>query len=226
MVLLKGKHPANNGITSLKQNLNLKLAKVLKEKDPELTIALGGYAVQHENGLEVINAFPWVDCIARGDGEPVIADLARASVGMGNVSSIAGVLTRFNSDTQFSNTPPHWDIRSSKTPNFDDWFLDLERVENEHNITIKSPYLVMESSRGCWWGQKNHCTFCGIDDETLKYRAKTAEQVLSEIRELRKKYGKNMAIRFADYILPSNFHTELLPLLAKLKPKQELEAEI
>ena len=57
------------------------LAKLLKEIRPDLPTALGGYAVQHENGTEVLKAFPQIDCIARGDGEPVIAKLAQASIG-------------------------------------------------------------------------------------------------------------------------------------------------
>ncbi len=149
------------------------LAKLLKETDPNLMIVLGGYAVQHENGVEVLKAFPWVDAIARGDGEPVAAALARASTGEGSIEHIDGILTRADLRTNIERRARRWDMASALPPNYDDWFEDLKRIEHEHAVVLKSPYLYIESSRGCWWGQKRHCTFCGIDKETLKYRQKS-----------------------------------------------------
>ena len=202
------------------------VARLLKEADPHLTIALGGYAVQHENGTEVLKAFPWIDCIARGDGEPIASRLARASVGDGSIEAIEGLLTRAGLNTQPERPAPRWDMANSLPPNYDDWFDDLRRIEAEHDVVLKSPYLYMESSRGCWWGQKHHCTFCGIDEETLKYRSKSTEQVLAEIRALRARYGDGISLRFADYILPRQFYRELLPRLADLDPPLECEGEI
>ena len=41
------------------------------------------------------------------------------------------------------------------------------------------PALLAESSRGCWWGEKFHCTFCGLNGAGMKYRSKSPERVLT-----------------------------------------------
>jgi ribosomal peptide maturation radical SAM protein 1 len=200
------------------------VAKLLKQARPDLPILLGGYAVQYENGLEVLRAFPWIDAIARGEGEPVIAPIARATAAGEDLSALPGVLTR---ERPFL-TPlvPRADLRLSQPPDYDDWFADLAALEDEEQVALRTEALPIESSRGCWWGQRSHCTFCGIDEDTLKYRAKPPEQILAEIRHLRARYGTDHPLRFADYILPHHYHDTLLPALARLDPLPHLEAEM
>ena len=35
-----------------------------------------------------------------------------------------------------------------------------------------------ETARGCWWGERQHCTFCGLNGATMAFRSKTPERVL------------------------------------------------
>jgi ribosomal peptide maturation radical SAM protein 1 len=72
----------------------------------------------------------------------------------------------------------------------------------------------VESSRGCWFGQKSHCTFCGIDDETLRYRVKSAPVVASQLDELHKRYNVSI-FRFSDYIMPLGNFQEFLPEMVR-----------
>ena len=41
-----------------------------------------------------------------------------------------------------------------------------------------------ESSRGCWWGEQQHCTFCGLNGELMQFREKSAERLIGELRAL------------------------------------------
>lgn len=200
------------------------LARLLKDARPDLPIVLGGYAVQHDNGTEVLKAFPQVDAIARGDGEPIIARLARASVGDGAFDDIRGVTTRANMHRP--QAPLRADLRKALRPDYDDWFADVADLGEREKVRVFTECLPLESSRGCWWGQRSHCTFCGIDEETLKYRAKAPEQVLAEIGSLRERYGVRYALRFSDYIFPHHYHETLIPELARLQPRAQLECEI
>jgi hypothetical protein len=54
------------------------LAQLIKERSPETLIALGGYALQGPPGDQILKSFPWIDCVARGDGESTIVELAQA----------------------------------------------------------------------------------------------------------------------------------------------------
>jgi ribosomal peptide maturation radical SAM protein 1 len=71
--------------------------------------------------------------------------------------------------------------------------------------------LTFEGSRGCWWGQKTQCTFCGINGQCLEYREKSSARVVAEIRALWERHGRNL---FAtDAILSRRHLAEAIPEL-------------
>jgi magnesium-protoporphyrin IX monomethyl ester (oxidative) cyclase len=73
----------------------------------------------------------------------------------------------------------------------------------------------METSRGCWWGQKSHCTFCGLNGTGLDYRAKSTQRVLDEMSELSERYQTNK-IEVVDNIISNNHLETLIPALSQL----------
>src|SRR5262249_9640089 len=38
------------------------------------------------------------------------------------------------------------------------------------------PILLFETSRGCWWGERSHCTFCGLNGLTMNYHAMSPQK--------------------------------------------------
>lgn len=205
---------------------SISLATLLKDVRPDLVVALGGYAVQYEPGLEVLRNFPQVDCIARGDGEPVITQLALASARSEDLPQIRGILRRKDLiDGVFELPAPKAVMDDVPSPSYGDWFRDVALLKETYDVTVKTKSLPLESSRGCWWGAIRHCVFCGIDEETLKYRHKESTRILDELAAMRAAYGEH-TFRFSDYILPRAFYDNLLPQLAETRPRYRLEAEI
>jgi ribosomal peptide maturation radical SAM protein 1 len=199
------------------------LASLLKAERPDLLIVFGGYALEGPPGLEVLRAFPYVDAIAIGDGEPVIGALALASVGRLSLEDIPGLRLRSNPR---GFTKQKFEIEDSPVPDYSDWFKDVATLEERDRVRVITKVLPVESSRGCWYGQKSHCIFCGIDEETLKYRQKSPSTVLNMLSVMRERYGVERAFRFSDYILPQTYFRELLPRLAEMEPRYELHCEL
>jgi ribosomal peptide maturation radical SAM protein 1 len=199
------------------------LALLVRRKYPEALIVLGGYALEGPPGLEILRAFPHIDAIAGGDGEPVITPLANASVGGADLTTIPGVLTRDNPN---GRPRQKFEVDDSPDPDYADWFDEIAMLKARDWITIKTSVLPVESSRGCWWGQKQHCVFCGIDEDTLSYRAKKPATVLKMLATMRERYGAEAPFRFSDYILPQNYVSGLLPQLATVEPRYTLHCEI
>jgi ribosomal peptide maturation radical SAM protein 1 len=81
---------------------------------------------------------------------------------------------------------------------------------------VKLPY---ESSRGCWWGQKHHCTFCGV--QNMRFREKSADRVIAELRALLSRHPSRK-VRNADDIMPSSFFKTLIPRLPAELPDVEI----
>lgn len=199
------------------------LASLIREARPETLIVFGGYALEGPPGPEILRAFHHIDAVAVGDGEPTIVPLALASVGEVSLTDIPSAITR---ERPRPRPRPPFDLRTSPEPDYEDWYADLGLLRDQDRVTVRTTVLPVESSRGCWWGQKHHCVFCGIDEATLKYRSKDAKTVLTLLAHLRERYGQNTPMRFSDYIFPHNFFAELLPKLSQVEPRYDLQCEI
>jgi ribosomal peptide maturation radical SAM protein 1 len=196
---------------------------LIRDRDPGVPIVFGGYSIEGPPGREILRAFPHVDAIAEGDGEPIIGELARASARREPLDGIPGLLTRT------SLIPPprrQFDLDRSPVPDYSDWFRDVAMLKTRSKVEIRTSGIPIESSRGCWWGQKHHCTFCGIDDATMAYRQKRPETVLQLLATLRERHGTHLHFRFTDYILPHAYVRELLPQLAQAEPPYTFSCEI
>ncbi len=217
------------------------VARRIRERLPTATIVLGGYAVEGPVAQEILRCFPWVDAVCLGEGEPAIVDLAYASVGRMNLAGIPNVMTRGDAPPPTVTALPlgsrnvlarrvplrrasSVDLDSVPVPNFDDYFADLQELRTVDRVEIMVDTLPVESSRGCWWGQSNHCIFCGIDDETLQFRAKSSNNTLEMLDNLAKRYHIT-SFRFSDYILPLKYFQSLLPALADRPIRYHLECE-
>jgi ribosomal peptide maturation radical SAM protein 1 len=217
------------------------LARRIRKRLPSVTIVLGGYALEGPAAREVLRCFPYIDAICLGEGERAIVELARASIGERPLKGINNCLTE--SDTTPQTQPPvrakgrllalrdpikrnpPLPMDDSPAPDFDDFFADVRELREVDQVELAVRSLPIEASRGCWWGQHHHCTFCGIDDETMQYRARSPEITMSILDALRRRYDI-LRFRFTDYILPQTYFSSLLPRLAEGEEKYRLECEI
>ena len=87
-------------------------------------------------------------------------------------------------------------------------FLDAVRT-NFPNNSVK-PFLLFETSRGCWWGEKAHCTFCGLNGGTMAYRSMAPENALALINSLFKYAEECSRLECVDNILPRNYIKDVL----------------
>ena len=180
------------GFTStFEQNVAaLGLARRVKEAHPAVPIVFGGANVDGEMGAEFLRVFPWIDYAVRGEGDVVLPELvgriARGEPGTG----LPGVAVR--TDAGVVAGPPPQQVVGMDTlpdPDFDDYFGTLFRIGRERVLGDAPPRLLVESSRGCWWGQKHHCTFCGLNNTGMAFRSKSPQRVLDELGRLSGRYA-------------------------------------
>jgi len=204
---------------------SLALAKKVRAMAPEKMLVLGGYAVRPPTAQMILRSSPWIDAICTGEGEVTAVGLARAATGACQLGDVPGIAYRSASgDPVRTAAAAPVDLDANPTPDFDDFFADIRRLSTDHSVDITPRNLLIENSRGCWWGTKNHCVFCGIHDEDLRYRARDAKRVLASLAELKEKHGINF-FRFSDYILPNQYFETLLPALVEMGSPYRLSAE-
>jgi magnesium-protoporphyrin IX monomethyl ester (oxidative) cyclase len=95
-------------------------------------------------------------------------------------------------------------------PNFDEYFEQLKDTQIAKKI---SPALLLETSRGCWWGEVSRCTFCGLSAGTIGFRSKSPDRAFDEIDYMSKKHDSTL-FELVDNIMDMKYFDTLLPRVA------------
>ena len=201
--------------TTFAQSLaSLAIAKRIKTAYPETTIVFGGANVDSEMGNEFVRAFPWIDHVVHGEAEYTFPQLLSAISRGDNIIRIPGISSR-NGDAIFDGhleAGAPVDINHSPAPDYTDYVAAIEANGFKGAFKLQ---LFYESSRGCWWGEKHHCTFCGLNGGTMTFRQKNPDTVLMEVLNLAREYNC-LSLSATDNILSTQSWKTFLPQLASL----------
>ena len=203
------------GLTStFEQNVPvLALATELKRRRPELPIVIGGANCDGVMGAALARNFSGVDYVVRGEGEQPLTELLDALAGRRELATVTSLCWRDPSGRMVENSYQRVTTPGALMPaaNSRPYFARIESsiVRN----WIDTLYLRLESSRGCWWGEKRQCTFCGLNGGSIAFRSKPAERVWAELEHAVTEYGV-LDIAFSDNILDPAYIDSLLPHLA------------
>jgi ribosomal peptide maturation radical SAM protein 1 len=203
--------------SSFQQQLaSLALAKQIKDHFPRTKVVFGGANCQGSMGLAILRNFSWVDAVCLGYGERAFADyISDLLTGFNRI--IPGIAHQGFDQTQPVPTrvEPATAMTSMPYPNFDDYFNQLNSMQ-DLRVQVR-PKLMIESSRGCWWGEKSHCTFCGLNAEAMTYRSKSAQGFIEELGWLLRQYGDiTRSVVASDNIMPHEYLRTFLPVLKDL----------
>ena len=90
--------------------------------------------------------------------------------------------------------------------NYDRFLARLDQMFPDERI---DPILLFETSRGCWWGERAHCTFCGLNGQTMAYRTMPAEHARTLIKSLFRHSSRVSKLQCVDNIMPKNYPQEV-----------------
>jgi ribosomal peptide maturation radical SAM protein 1 len=194
----------------------LALAARIKSAMPDVEIIAGGACYDDEMGLEYQRALPQIlDRVFIGESEPAFREyLERRKAGK-VTHGIVGVSSYSDGRVQFAPGVPLNDMNDSPTPNYDSYVREQTRVLQETGQSFAFSHFPFESSRGCWWGQKNQCTFCGINPAILPFRAKDVDRALNDIVTIAERYGA-VRLTATDWIMARSYYDTLFEKLKAL----------
>ncbi|RSM77708.1 RiPP maturation radical SAM protein 1 [Kibdelosporangium aridum] len=181
------------------------LARRLKERYPSIVTVFGGANFDGEMGLELVRSVDCVDYAVIGEGDTAFPKLLKALADGTDPLAVPGVASR---DGATPAEPPLEALDETPVPVYDEYFERAEKV----GLLPEIAWLPFESARGCWWGAKHHCTFCGLNGTTMKFRAKSPERVLAELAGQARRYG---VFRFeaVDNIMDPRYLKEVFPAI-------------
>ncbi|NEA98542.1 RiPP maturation radical SAM C-methyltransferase [Streptomyces sp. SID13726] len=192
------------------------LARRIKKRFPATLIIFGGANFEGDMGKELMSHLDFMDYAFDGESDESFPEFLEVVAAGGDPTAVPGVLAReriaSNQPEPADSRPPFNHLDRLPVPDFAEYFdraLDLGVISEESRRLVSLPF---ESSRGCWWGQKHHCTFCGLNGSTMGFRSKSSSRVRQELAELAKAYG-SLRFEAVDNILDMKYFSDLLPEL-------------
>ncbi|MBN3932865.1 RiPP maturation radical SAM C-methyltransferase [Streptomyces verrucosisporus] len=190
----------------------LAAARQVKLLAPHIVTVMGGANCDAEQGAAVHRNFTFVDHVVRGEGEVafprLLTALAEGAEGAG-LSDIPGLCHRGADKAATVNPMSTSPMPPSAIlpPDYTGYF---ERLAASVARNWVEPKLVVEGARGCWWGEKHHCTFCGLNGSFMQFRSKSPEVFHDEIMELARRH-RVLDMYVVDNILDMGYLNTVLP---------------
>jgi len=159
-----------------------KIAKSIKQKFPSSLVVLGGHhpSVLPEESLKK----GFIDLVVIGEGEETMKEIACwRRAGSPNLEEIKGIA--YKSEKEICYTEPRPLIEDLDELPFPARHLFDFPQRYTPSACKKLPVAAIFTSRGCPY----RCTFCHFDLFGKRFRARTPENVISEIEYLIKTYG-------------------------------------
>jgi len=226
------------------------LARAIKRRNPDVITAVGGANCESPMGevlaahVEAIDyvfsgsglvSFPeFLGCILDGQRDRctsidgVFGGAARAAESAALLEGGTGRLRM--ADQSCSSHRAIGRELDIDTPLDSDYHYYIDLFHDEFpEMPDAKPWLYFETSRGCWWGEKAHCTFCGLNGTTMHYRSMAPALAIGQFKSLFAHAPRVKLLQAVDNILPKTYLTEVLPFIDTPKTVQmfyEVKADI
>jgi ribosomal peptide maturation radical SAM protein 1 len=192
------------------------LAHAIVRRAPRVKVVLGGASCEGPMGRAMLEAFPWIDAVARGESETLVVDLVRRLASGGDLGAVPRLCHRRGGEVVETDAAPEpVELDDIPVPSYFEYFERL--AHTTHLVRAIEPQIPFETSRGCWWGEKHHCTFCGLNGLDMASRHRSPDSAFELLTELAARHRRHDFVA-VDNILPLEYFDSLLPRLAAAAP--------
>jgi ribosomal peptide maturation radical SAM protein 1 len=204
------------GFTSMfMQNVaSFSLARKIKDKNKDITIIMGGANCESPMGQVIVQYTDAIDYVFSGPALRSFPEFVEHQLAqeVWKCGSIKGVFTKKN--YLFHSGPEAIGEELSIDVPIDlDYQPFLNTLSENFPERQFDPILLFETSRGCWWGERAHCTFCGLNGTSMAYRAMNPELALKQFDSLFTYAPRVTRLDAVDNILPREYLRDVLPFV-------------
>jgi magnesium-protoporphyrin IX monomethyl ester (oxidative) cyclase len=228
--IVEGRHDIVGLSFSLgRTRVNVRLAEAVRRLAPATRILAGGFEASGDMGRALLEAFPVLDLVCHAEADELIVPIVRALRGDPRTSleTLRGISYRMGDRivTQMDGAAPP-NLERTPQPDYEDYFahLNVLRASWDRDLDLPS-YLPVETARGCWWGARQHCIFCSVNGDRIRYFSKSPDRVLADLEGLHARYGVKRFL-VVDNVLSHDYFRTLLPRLAEEGRGYLLEWEV
>jgi ribosomal peptide maturation radical SAM protein 1 len=212
------------GFTSqFTQNIpSLALAKKLKDINPNVKIVIGGSNCEYPMGIELIKNIEYIDYIFSGQALESFPQFVKNMIeeNPDKNENIDGVFSRSNVEKYFTNGTLNSNVQQKNGKDSAmneflllDYYSYFDSYRKKVN-NVEKPGITIETSKGCWWGEKIQCSFCGLNGSYIKHRAMDAKHACEYLNwHINEYYQYANIIICTDLVLPKNYIEKVFPKL-------------
>lgn len=202
------------------------LARRLKKRDPDLVTVFGGANFDGEMGPEFVRAVDCIDYAVIGEGDVAFAGLLSALADGADPGTVPGVARRVDGAVvAAASDPPLTVLDDLPVPDYGEYFAHAEELGLLPHAAHRAAWIPFETARGCWWGAKHHCSFCGLNGTTMAFRAKSPTRVLNELATQAHRY-RSFRFEAVDNILDPRYLTTVFPTIVDTGADYEFFYEV
>jgi len=213
------------GFTSMfTQNVAcLAMARKIKTRNPNVITIMGGANCESPMGEEIAKNVDFIDFVFSGPGLLSLPQFIENCLNQEpeKCHTVNGVFSRANCTApkphailgkaaQVNEVGDELDIDNLIELNYEPFLNTLDR--NFPNKEV-SPIILFETSRGCWWGEKAHCTFCGLNGASMAYRSMSPDNAIKQFQSVFTYFPRSMRFQCVDNIMPKSYVKQVLPFI-------------
>ncbi|MFT3776554.1 MAG: RiPP maturation radical SAM C-methyltransferase [Minicystis sp.] len=185
---------------------SIALLRAVKQRCPETVTMLGGANCEGDMASGILSTGTDIDYVFSGESESSF------------VEHLCALRAGARPPERCVKNPVRDDMDALPRPDYRAYFEQRARFIPTSSADMVIPY---ETSRGCWWGQKHHCTFCGLNGLGMRFREKSADKVIADLRALLSECPTKK-VWLTDNIMPTSYFRTVLPRLPAEVPGIEL----
>lgn len=201
------------------------LAKRLKQRQPDIVTVFGGANFDGEMGTEFVRSVGCVDFAVIGDGDIALPRLLAELAGGSAPGAVPGVARLVAGQVEATPGQPTHSLDDLPVPDYDEYFDHAAELGLLPGGGHRNVWLPVETARGCWWGERHQCTFCGLNGTGMAFRAKSADRTVRELAELARRYH-SFRFEAVDNILDMGHLKSVLPSLVASDTNYEMFFEV
>ncbi len=191
------------------------LARRIKRRNPGVVVVAGGAACEHDMGREFARRIQQLDHVFSGPALVSFPEfVGRLLAGdRAGCTRIDGVFCRANAGPDGAAVGPlgaELDIDRDLPLDHGGFLASFERHVPPGRL---APMLPFETSRGCSWGQRRACSFCGLNGMTMRHRVMAPERALARIRALHRHAPRCRFFLAVDTLVPETYFEHVFPSL-------------
>lgn len=195
------------------------LSKKIKEMNSNIITFIGGCKCTYPATVEWINNIPAFDYVFSGPGllsikKFVSLYLQNNYAGLIDIQGVFSKRTieKINKESIFNKKDLFGEDDNFKLVSeleYDDFFDSIRNNLREYSIR---PILFFETSKGCWWAEKNRCSFCDVNGYQDKYVVMPEDKAKDYLNNL-SKYDECAMFWATDSTIPLVYLDKVFPYI-------------